>query len=723
MLTEHEKIELYVQASNLLYEKDKEFTDIEDEIKKEKQKENISRKIAILRKFLEATDYKVFFEEKKNKRVIYQVINILVETRYNVLKDIVKIENKKLLKDDVGLLKVQTKSWDNLPKEKKIEKELEIMKKLKAIEEMKDIDLEKRSVEDIIKNEAGGFFTGGESLLINRFLRFFINIKKLEKKKSTYIYTVEPKEYAQNISQVQAAEKLKNLVLSLKAILPSKGAKVGSYLNHLKRSQMKMNSILRKPLVVGYIDGRQKFGWFLGPRFQLNREKNVNFEHTPVQYSLQASIVTPGWHKEIELTGTYKWDNYGNTPLWKKKGLCKKKDTIRALLPGDMSSLTKALMNLYGGKHRQPPYIIPGRGSSTILLEAERTEYVLIKGKRLWRNPEVFIGSQKANNIEILPDMQGLLATFDKVQMPVKPWGVGPKVDPKVDLTVITSNGSATLSKVVAIREAPKKKPVSKPKTKAKITNIQAYKSGNFTLSIPAKSIPEKAAAIQLLVKPKGSKDWKVLKTGGHTFGPKKEKITFKEIDYKEGNAELSAELQYKDKKSSSFISIPVVGGVDDSFIYFTSEELFKATLTPLEITCTKTGPTGKKVDWIKNNILISFFNPTLFLKATPGLQEAIDGGFELLLSLDKDDKDGNASGILKIEKEKGHFKYTKKGKTGTIKIISSKLESTEIDGIDWIVNKFDDTITKKYFYLQIELPNRKQLDLKKRKLTIEFKK
>lgn len=48
-----------------------------------------------------------------------------------------------------------------------------------------------------------------------------------------------------------------------------------------------------------------------------------------------------------------------------------------------------------------------------IELESGREVQLRLTGKRLWKNPRVRIGEQWNTRVEVLPDMEGILATFD----------------------------------------------------------------------------------------------------------------------------------------------------------------------------------------------------------------------------------------------------------------------------------------------------------------------
>jgi len=69
---------------------------------------------------------------------------------------------------------------------------------------------------------------------------------------------------------------------------------------------------------------------------------------------------------------------------------------------------------------------------------------VLVIGERLWRNTAVTIGSHKAIKIEVLPNMEGILAEFAE--------GEHPKIsaDSSGGLRVWTSEGLAELPRELA---------------------------------------------------------------------------------------------------------------------------------------------------------------------------------------------------------------------------------------------------------------------------------
>jgi predicted nucleic acid-binding Zn-ribbon protein len=265
-----------------------------------------------------------------------------------------------------------------------------------------------------------------------------------------YAYSVEPKEYAQNISDVAAREKLRDMVASFNAVLPKPGIKVGAFQEQLHRSQSTLQAIKRRPLVVGFLDNEKRFGWILGPKFQIDPRGRMRFRHSHVQYSFQASIVVPAWWSSVTLKGAVLGLNPQGRPhtlgaLWD--------GGIEVLLPGDPSAFTSWVLHQ---TERRPPTLIPhwtGTGKrKRRRVQVGAPASLLIRGTNLWRNPQVYLGSVKADRTEILPDMGGLQAHFNQVP---KPASLDPVTQSaRVDLTVVTSNGISTLQEEVEILPA-----------------------------------------------------------------------------------------------------------------------------------------------------------------------------------------------------------------------------------------------------------------------------
>lgn len=605
----------------------------------------------------------------------------------------------------------------------------------KEIKEKEMKEVEKKNDQDIetIKTRLAYLYDVKRQIAFGCFVEYLEELNEFVK---PYIYTVEPKEYAQNISDVAATEKLKNLILSLKAVIPKSGLGADGYINIIKRSQKLLHGIMRKPLVVGYINGKEDFGWILGPRFQIGKKGEVSYAHTPLQHSLQVSIVVPGWITKVKLTGDYSWER-------KDKGK-KVLEKITVELPGDMSALTNGLLNLRGVYH-YTPYIEPAE--TMVVLHSGRRETILIRGDKLWRNPVVYIGTQKADQLMVMPDMKGLVATFNNVMMPAK---LG-NIDPKVDLTVITSEGISTLHQAVIILPPTSRwkfgtvKLASKKSWLKKCENC--VENGQIKLTASTKLLPESLnkEMFNLRIKSKSGNEWSDIGNPVSIKAGKDETLLeFKNI-YGSENNEMVADFQVKTRpRDTCYTSVPSHGGVLGSFIHFKYKTDFAVQLKNKEaLICnsrqvkrtkdkteagtkiTRVNDTaGKSVNdtetWIEDDIIITFKSPKLFMAATPGLSDALKSRFTIFLSTPYKNKKGDkspSSASFKVEKSKGQFRYEIIDKKGEITIMSDKLRSTgeeEIKAIEWLVKKVKSANGQKIdLKMWIELPNEKRLDVR----------
>ena len=219
-----------------------------------------------------------------------------------------------------------------------------------------------------------------------------------EERTNAMVFIADPKEEAQNISDVAAAEKLRNIVLSLQALIPQYGVNASNYTEYMRRSQERLQAILRRPLVVAYADGGEKFGWIFGPRFEIGPDQKrgwifeigpdqkPKFSHTTVQRSVQASLVVPGWTRTLNINYKTYWVDRDGISRLVNEG------TIPVKLPGDDAAITAKLLAASG--ERRIPFIEPPIGLNgqrqVIRLQAKQPGDILIRGRHLWRNPESF---------------------------------------------------------------------------------------------------------------------------------------------------------------------------------------------------------------------------------------------------------------------------------------------------------------------------------------------
>lgn len=274
-------------------------------------------------------------------------------------------------------------------------------------------------------------------------------------------YAVTPQALMQRVSTAARAADAVQLAASLAAALPVQGIGLGFSGGYMKSVAGKTDALERIPLVVGYssfadfdavdsIDRREtrspRFGWVLGPNVVIDPARNaLALEHKLSPYDLTADISMPGWWPHIQLVSRAAW-----APDWKAgRGIVLDTPDSRGaalVVPirhtaADMDGLTQMLLNAehadeIGGSNSlhlasarigdiQPGTVADCAGETTFL----------IKGAFLWRASAAFLEGVPASSINVMPDMQGVMVTFDisKIQPGLK----------SANLVIPTPDGSA----------------------------------------------------------------------------------------------------------------------------------------------------------------------------------------------------------------------------------------------------------------------------------------
>lgn len=456
-----------------------------------------------------------------------------------------------------------------------------------------------------------------------RIIHFYRALKQL--KSPPYVYAVEPKEYAQNISDVAAAERLRNLVLSLQAIIPQAGATVAGNLNQLDQSLAKIHAILRKPLVVGYANGEREFGWIIGPHFAIGKHGKVEYVHSPVQQSVQVTLAVPAWAEKLTLSGARSWEGQKRSDeLWPDAD----GGALDVTLPADPTALTSALLAQIADADSEwrVPEAYPRDVTPTPLFtEAGYRQSLLIRGTDLWRNPQVFIGDQRATGVEVLADMRGLLATFDRLTMP-------PVLDSRsatLDVTIVTSAGATVLPAAVTL--------VSKGSgagpAKASLVETFAVAGGNLHVQVDPATFPQNVVSLGLRARLAGQVVPFTDLKAPFLLNDKRSVLTFALPDNLAPDL-YEADVRIKTAIDQDEVSLPFAGR--KTFACYAKENKPAATLTKSSVTFDqKDVPTGA--------ISLTFpperatNGAVLFDEAFPGLRDAIKTG-DAKLALRKDD-------------------------------------------------------------------------------------
>jgi hypothetical protein len=297
-----------------------------------------------------------------------------------------------------------------------------------------------------------------------KFYRSFLS------KDSAAILSVSPKEKVQNISEISGLQDSSALGVGLRALLPTKGMGAVAGWREFEKAQRMINTIRRNPLVVGFTDGQNGFGWYFGPRFVLKANGQSAHRQQHADYVVSVTMSVPEWWDHLCLTGQTSRINFAGQRkkirrLWTEvprlglgysSGPCDcagdagahshgrggtSLHGIRVKLPGNLDGFTDQVLF---GHRRLPPVIDLARTFGPALNRRNRPLRLksddphaafLIFGRNLWRNPEVFLGGIRMD-VTILPSMEAL-----QIQLPYENESAS-LGDPKAALRGTLVNGS-----------------------------------------------------------------------------------------------------------------------------------------------------------------------------------------------------------------------------------------------------------------------------------------
>ena len=276
--------------------------------------------------------------------------------------------------------------------------------------------------------------------------------KQLIRKKHISFLGATPKESVQRISDVVARRNATELGLALNAITGV--ANLNTTLSYINQTDGLFHALRRQPLVVGYTDA-DSFGWMIGPKYEIKKKNDslqVGYRHAPVQNGVSGIISVPIFWKTVNLTIEKYWQPEDG-----------KNKRVADFSGKEGTSSNEVLVNLPARLMLAYDLLKTGIGESRPTLDSKTAPVysvtqgdsasLAILGNHLWRNPMVLLGGQPANKVEVLPDMRGLIAYFDKVQSP----GFVKDSDVSVELLVVTAEGSVPAGTVKILKAAEKK--------------------------------------------------------------------------------------------------------------------------------------------------------------------------------------------------------------------------------------------------------------------------
>ena len=294
--------------------------------------------------------------------------------------------------------------------------------------------------------------------------------ERLEGNFEAFSYGVTPKTLHQRLIFGQATAR--NMALALET--PSlAGTEAKGLFERALREDESIRSVLSRPVVIGFGRGRThyerssildekcnpnedysgdarlagdgikledadevvdlsrgtEFGWIIAP--EKRWEESGGNWHPHRQYDLSAVLSIPSWWRRVKLSVVTCWrtlrdiEEFGDEEFERcdylpedagNQNLQGRSEYTYAIkLPGDIGEVSRK----FRMRVREVPYILDTmfRDKPYLFDVGERAD-IVIEGGRLWRGTRVTLGTQSANEIIVLPHMQGIVATFNCVRRP-----------------------------------------------------------------------------------------------------------------------------------------------------------------------------------------------------------------------------------------------------------------------------------------------------------------
>ncbi|MEA2835334.1 MAG: hypothetical protein QOG66_3536 [Methylobacteriaceae bacterium] len=296
--------------------------------------------------------------------------------------------------------------------------------------------------------------------------------EELDKAVEVFTYSVNPRNLAQRVSL--SAKRRESLETSLDASMGSSAQELRNWIRQLAEKASNSQAVNETPIVVGFSLPIQRsknapdapgekssdnfsretaFGWAIAPQ----RAENGTLQQIDSHYPVSAVVSLPAWWRSVELDVSTCWmgrREMATVDLLDKADLLKKCDksgqsslavgaqphepsdkpepgiqhqdrevsriqSVRTFqdivrLPGAISELSSKLgFEIVQEPHLKLPF---DQAPPPIRVEVGRPFNLLLTGFRIWRSTEVTLGAQKSDSITVLPNMEGIVATFKCVE-------------------------------------------------------------------------------------------------------------------------------------------------------------------------------------------------------------------------------------------------------------------------------------------------------------------
>jgi hypothetical protein len=192
---------------------------------------------------------------------------------------------------------------------------------------------------------------------------------------------------------------------------------LGGFLRAQQRSAASRVTAGRRVRVMGFAgtgrnDTRPHFGWMIEP-------PRVGTEAQPVQQSLTAIVSLPSWWQKVRIVVRTCWRGEYGFPEDEvtERRACGDDDDYKNVFTINLPWNVKDINRKLAYDIRRVPFIQSLNGdfgmSFPVYHVGQPKARLLIEGGDLWRSTMVTLGSQRADKILVLPNMRGIVATFE----------------------------------------------------------------------------------------------------------------------------------------------------------------------------------------------------------------------------------------------------------------------------------------------------------------------
>ena len=285
------------------------------------------------------------------------------------------------------------------------------------------------------------------------FATALVNSSNLAKGQA-YAYGTSPVELAQRLSTNASTAASLEVALALAAKSGSDVAVQGGA-DYARSAAQTAAALERIPLVIGFsdrrrdavsengeLDGKRKksgeagkqsaskvedqsalkslttrapqFGWVLGPKVRFDPyEQRFLFEQAVSSFDVAADVSVPSWWPRAELRIETAWVGNWHNANDVLKDAPRSTRSISVPLPvnrADLDGLTKFLVrdSIWRSTELTNIHFVE---PNVISACAEEVTF-LIYGANIWRSAEVYLGGTRADQVKVLPDMEGISARF-----------------------------------------------------------------------------------------------------------------------------------------------------------------------------------------------------------------------------------------------------------------------------------------------------------------------